>query len=345
MKTNTAIDLFAGCGGLTLGLKRAGYRVVAAVEKDVLAGRTYRWNNKSTKLYVEDIAQLNSHNILLQLGIAKGELDLLAGCPPCQSFSVLKTKNGLRHVEDAQSDLIFYFLDFVKCMFPKNIMLENVPGLIKNPRIDCMISQLESLNYECKVSVFDAQQFGVPQRRKRMILLASRIMKPTFPEPTNKKFNVKLAIGNLCKPEESSDPLHNYKTNHSERTIRIISAVPKDGGSRTELPDELKLGCHSRTTGFGDVYGRMSWNSPSPTITGGCINPSKGRFIHPEQDRAITLREASILQGFPENYKFDLSKGRYAVAQMIGNSFPPEFAKMQALELLKRPSSAHVQND
>src|SRR5438270_3313805 len=115
--------------------------------------------------------------------------------------------------------------------------------------------------------------------------------------------------------------------------MRRIRATPVDGGSRSKLPKSLNLDCHSKFDGFYDVYGRMRWDEPSPTITSGCINPSKGRFLHPEQDRAISLREASLLQGFPRRYRLPLEKGRYPIAELIGNAFPPEFVRRQAVQL------------
>ena len=138
------------------------------------------------------------------------------------------------------------------------------------------------------------------------------------------------AIGKLPLPEDSDDPMHNYAVRRAERVMSLIRRIPKDGGSRTDLPDTDQLECHRRVDGFKDVYGRMAWKKPAPTITGGCINPSKGRYIHPDHDRAITLREAALLQGFPGSYMFDMSKGRYPTAQMIGNAFPPKFAEHHA---------------
>lgn len=115
--------------------------------------------------------------------------------------------------------------------------------------------------------------------------------------------------------------------------MTLIRRIPKDGGSRTDLPHGDQLACHQKFDGFKDVYGRMAWQKPAPTITSGCINPSKGRFIHPDANRAITLREAAILQGFPASYRFDMTQGRYRVARMIGNAFPPEFAEHHARAL------------
>ena len=131
--------------------------------------------------------------------------------------------------------------------------------------------------------------------------------------------------------------------------MSLIRRIPKNGGSRTDLPNMDQLECHQKLDGFNDVYGRMSWHEPAPTITGGCINPSKGRYIHPDDDRAITLREAALLQGFPKSYAFDMSRGRYPAAQMIGNAFPPKFAEHHAraiythLEALSAAGSMIVQ--
>jgi DNA (cytosine-5)-methyltransferase 1 len=130
----------------------------------------------------------------------------------------------------------------------------------------------------------------------------------------------------LPLPAESLNPLHNHVTQHDEQTLERIRAVPRDGGSRRSWSEDLKLPCHNSCNGFRDVYGRMAWDKPSPTITGGCINASKGRFIHPEQDRAITLLEAALLQTFHRRYRFNLERGRYAAAEMIGNALPPHFA-------------------
>lgn len=334
-KYKTAIDLFSGCGGLTLGLKMSGCKVLSAIEFDEISISSYKKNHKDVELFEEDIRNINPNLMMENVGLGYGELDLLAGCPPCQSFSTLKTKNGLREYKDDQSDLVFNFVDFVKALLPKNIMLENVPALAKDARIQKVINQLNYLGYLTNLAVLNANDFGVPQRRKRMILLASRCKKPGFAIAHNKRSTVFDVIGKMATPSASKDPLHSYSVKHSERVLEIIRSVPKNGGSRKDIPERLQLPCHKNTDGFKDVYGRMAWHTESPTITGGCINPSKGRFLHPDQDRAITLREASLLQGFPADYKFDLSKGRYAVAQMIGNSFPPLFAKSQASELLR----------
>ena len=267
---------------------------------------------------------------MTELGLQAFELDLLAGCPPCQGFSTLRTMNGARHVEDPLNDLIFEFLRFVQAFLPKAVMFENVPALLRDDRLSRIERQLSDLGYFCTAKVFDAQHFGVPQRRLRMILMGSRFGAPSFAAPNRQCRTVAQAIRRLPSPNRSSDPVHNYPVNRADHVMDLIQRIPKNGGSRTDLPANVQLGCHQRFDGFRDVYGRMAWRKPAPTITGGCINPSKGRFLHPDEDRAITLREAAILQGFPKSYFFDLSRGRYQAAQMIGNAFPPKFAEHHA---------------
>ena len=326
VKPRLAIDLFSGCGGLSLGLRRAGFEVVAAIDNDSISVATYRLNHPSTVVKKEDLDKSTPLDLLEELGLAPGQLDLMAGCPPCQGFSTLRTLNGGREVEEPQNDLVFEFVRYVECFRPKALMLENVPGLLADERADVVRRRLERMGYECRAEVFDAARFGVPQRRRRMIMLGARGSAPAFAKMTRRR-TVSQAIRFLPPPEQSTDPAHNYDVKRAAKVLSLIRRIPKDGGSRTDLPSSAQLPCHRDFDGFRDIYGRMAWRNPAPTITGGCINPSKGRFVHPEEDRAITLREAALLQGFPVSYEFVLSRGRYPVAQLIGNAFPPKFAE------------------
>lgn len=330
----SAIDLFSGIGGLTLGLKLAGYNVIAAIENDKYAAATYTRNHKSTKLYVMDIQRVSPKKLLKDFSLKRGELDLVAGCPPCQGFSSLWTLNGSYQSNLISNDLVLEFCRFVDALKPKAVLMENVPGLMNDPRFSEVTKQLRKIGYGCSSGVYDAMDFGIPQRRKRMILAGCLSGAVNLNHSRARIKTVKDVIHNMPLPEFSADSLHNYKVKRSDLVTSRILHIPKDGGSRNDLPDHLKLNCHKNSDGFSDVYGRMSWDKPAPTITGGCINPSKGRFLHPEQDRAITLREASLLQGFPKNYQFDLSKGRYHAAQCIGNAFPPKFALQHAKAFL-----------
>ena len=325
-----AVDLFCGCGGLSLGLRRAGFRVIAALDNDPLSASTYELNHRRTHLIKDDIRSIDPTTLMQKLDLAEGELDLMAGCPPCQGFSTLRTLNGGRNIKEPMNDLVFEFVRFVYSFLPKTVMIENVPGLLADCRLQQVGEELSRLGYDWQARLFNAERYGVAQRRERMILLGSRGNCPLFARPIRRRRTVAEAIRNLPPPATSRDPLHNYTVRRADHVLALIRRIPKDGGSRTDLPDVDQLECHRRLDGFRDVYGRMTWTQPAPTITGGCINPSKGRFLHPCDDRAITLREAALLQGFPRSYMFDMSRGRYPTAQMIGNAFPPKFAEHHA---------------
>ena len=263
-----------------------------------------------------------------------GEIDLLAGCPPCQGFSKLRTRNG-KTSRDARNSLIENFVRLVKGLSPKAVMLENVPGLEKHYRFKNFKTTLRKEGYKLTYKVLDVSDYGVAQRRNRLILLACKTTQPIFANKSEARLTVADVIKNVPLELQGVDDIHFIPERRSERVKSIIKAIPKNGGSRKDLPSHLVLKCHLQFTGFSDVYGRMSWDEPSPTITSGCHNPSKGRFLHPEDDRTITLREASLLQGFPHDYKFMRSHGKEALGLMIGNALPPPFIKSHANEIKK----------
>jgi len=328
----TAIDLFAGAGGLTAGLKLAGFHVCAAVEVDPRAAETFRANHPCVHLEERDIRAVRCAPLMRELELRRGELDLLAGCPPCQGFSRLPTRNRNAREGDGRNNLVFEFVRFVRAFHPKTIMFENVPGLMRNERFQQVKEQLSALGYSLEAKVLDASDFGVPQRRRRLIVLGSRgHRRLSLAEPSNQHRTVREAFAVLtAKPGISGDALHDLPVHHSNQVQTLIRAIPVDGGGRLDLPEEMKLECHKHTNGFHDVYGRMRWDAPSPTITSGCVNPSKGRFLHPVEHRAITLREAAILQGFPVDYVFLPRHGKEAIAAMIGNALPPPFIAAHA---------------
>jgi DNA (cytosine-5)-methyltransferase 1 len=336
MKTKyTAIDLFSGCGGLTLGLKLAGFKVLAAIENDELAVGTYTANHPEVLVCPEDIRDMKATSLRKRLKLAAGELDLLAGCPPCQGFSALRTCNGARQKRDKRNRLITEMMRFARAFKPKAIMMENVPGLAEHWSFKKLCRDLRRLGYRVEWDIKDARYYGVPQRRKRLIMVAGRRFDVPLAKESNAIKTVWKAIGDLKAPGRSRDKLQNLPEKRSAKVLKLIRAIPKDGGSRTDLPTSRQLACHKRIDGFNDVYGRMAWHEPAPTITGGCFNPSKGRFLHPEDDRAITLREAAILQSFPRRYRFPANKSKEAVALMIGNALPPIFIKRHASEIAK----------
>lgn len=328
----TAIDLFSGAGGLTQGLKSAGYNVQAAIEIDPLASNTYALNHPSVKLVTADIRKTSPEEFatLSQLN----SIDLIAGCPPCQEFSRIKTLNGNKKSYKRDKYLIRIFGDYIEYFYPKAVMLENVKALTKERCFSQFCKRLEAIGYTIDYKILNAADYGVPQNRERLIFIANRVGKVKFGKAAAKRKTVSDALQGIER-KYSNDVLHNYKENRSDKVKRLIELIPKNGGSRKSIPKEYQLPCHQKTNGFNDVYGRMAWEKCSPTITGGCINPSRGRFLHPEKNRAITLREAALLQSFPVRYKFSLENGLYAAAQLIGNSFPPVFVKKHALQLKK----------
>lgn len=322
----SALDLFCGCGGMTEGLKRVGFNVLGGVDIDPVALRVYKANHPEVRTWETDIRDLNPNELFNSLNLRPGRLGLLAGCPPCQGFSAMRTLNGARHVEDPRNTLLSEFERFIEAMLPMSVMLENVPGLEKDKSFSFFLRKLEKLGYVGKHTVLNAADYGVPQRRRRLIYLGGRGESIPFSDKlSGSRKTVRETIEKMAQAGKSGDVLHDLPEKRTSKVVELIRRIPKDGGSRSDLPTELVLDCHKRCSGFKDVYGRMAWDNIAPTITSGCFNPSKGRFLHPVEDRAITLREAALLQGFPEGYKFPCEKGKAALALMIGNALPPPF--------------------
>jgi DNA (cytosine-5)-methyltransferase 1 len=338
MKKRTAIDLFCGAGGLTQGLKQAGFDVVGAVESHQTYAESYKLNHPKTNLNLSDITKIDPLRYSNELGLKVGELDLLAGCPPCQGYSTIGTRNRGKK-NDPRNELVYEVLRFAIAFQPKTIMMENVPALNNDDRLKHLIDELEKVGYKVDHKVLKMSHYGVPQGRRRMIMLASRIddIKVVSQELDGDKMKtVRDAIAFLPPAGQSNDPLHDdVYSKRTDKVKKLITMIPKDGGSRTDLGEEYQLECHKRTTGFRDVYGRMAWDKPSPTITGGYNSPSKGRFLHPEENRVITLREAALLQTFPVDYKFSYKSGKTGIAMMIGNALPPTFIEFHARNIMK----------
>lgn len=227
------------------------------------------------------------------------------------------------------------YVRLVRFIKPYTIMMENVPGLTQYELFQKAISVLQyELGYCIDYKVVNVKDYGVPQSRKRLVLVGSRLGKISVAPPVEEKKTVRDVIGNMPLPEKSDDLLHKLIPSHTAKVQERINLTPKDGGSRKDLPSEYTLKCHkSKNVGFNDVYGRLRWDDYSTTITGGCLNPSKGRFLHPEQNRNISAREASLLQSFPENYIFPADASKTDIALMIGNALPPKFSYYQSLNI------------
>lgn len=336
-KVLCAIDCFSGCGGLSEGLHQAGYSILAGLEIRAEARKSHQLNHPGSRLY-SDVTKIKVLELMKDMNLKPGKLDLLAGCPPCQGFSTMRTLNGAERVKDSRNSLIFNFVRLAQALKPKTILMENVPGLLKDWRLEEAKRRLRKAGYRWIVAdVRNAADFGVPQRRKRMILIASRLGPINLPDGKSpKSVTVRKIIGRLGEPKYSKNRLHRMVMNHSPKIMDRIRRIPRNGGSLSALGAQAQLPCHKRlkkrlkVDGFKDVYGRMKWDDVAPTITRFCHNPSKGRFLHPEQNRAISIYEAMLLQSFPKTYQFpkDLNMGQ--LASMIGEALPPKFAEAQA---------------
>lgn len=329
MASLTTIDLFAGAGGLSHGLVVEGFQVVTAVEIDPVSAKSYSLNHQGTNLIVDDIRRVRGPQILKQAGISRGELDLLTGCPPCQAFSTLRTRRRKQELKDPSKELIIEMLRLVRSIRPRAVIVENVPGLANNQHFSSFRLGLRQAGYQSTYAVLNASDFGVPQRRKRLILVAlkGKEIPLGWSSELCGRRTVRDAIGHLVLPGTSGDMLHDIPEKRTPAMMARIKATPKNGGSRSDISPEFECPCHTRIDGFRDVYGRMGWDDVSPTITSGCNNPSRGRFLHPEQDRAITLREAALLQTFPQSYQFCFDRGKEHISCQIGNAFPPDMIR------------------
>jgi DNA (cytosine-5)-methyltransferase 1 len=345
-----AIDLFAGGGGLSQGLKQAGFTVCAAVENEPHACATYLANHSETTLFQRDIKNISGDELLKSS--PTGTIDLIAACPPCQGFSSLTAKYKKN---DSRNELIFDFVRLVREIRPASLMMENVPGLAKGKGkqiFNAAMEEFRLLGYELNYDVLDVADYGVPQSRRRLVVLGGLKKQITIPNATHSKkptehllswTTVKNAIGDVANPITLKKAISLGGSAHQNwNVVRNLSEINKArlravraGESRTKIPMELRPECHKKTEfGFTNVYGRMSWNSPSPTITGGCTTLSKGRFGHPSQLRTISVYEAALLQTFPPTYKFD-TKLMDKVCNIIGNALPPLFAEKMAYKCLK----------
>lgn len=320
-----AIDIYSGSGAVTTGLKAGGIRVVAAVDNDPVACNTYRLNHPEVHLFESDIRVINPRNLRVTIGL-DGHIDLLIVCAPCQPFS---SQNRKRSADDDRADLVLESLKFIKEFSPALVFFENVPGIAISGPLATLRDRLAEIGYVLgEPRTLNAAEYGVPQRRERCIMVASRDAKriASFYETISVQptVTVRQTIEGLRQlrsgERDPDDPLH-FARCHKPIVLRRLQHIPKDGGSRLALPPELELECHKgRKNDFPDVYGRMKWDDVAPTLTTGCTDVTKGRFAHPLEDRAITLREAALLQSFPPDYRFAGNPGQ--IARQIGNAVP-----------------------
>lgn len=368
-----AIDIFSGCGGVSCGLTLAGFKVKAAVEIEDSAVDAYLGYPPLAKVNVlrgaegGDICKLTGEDILKAAGISREDIYLFSGCPPCQNFS-RQNPNNIKKTLAERKKLLFEFLRIIEELEPPFILMENVPGIKTDTNKDILDEFLGRLRKKYVVvdDILNSADYGVPQIRKRFVLHAVRIdvhkelaevgFEFGLPTATHSSKDgdgllpwktVREAIDDLPAigaGETFEDPegyIHNHKcANLDEINIRRIRAIRANGGSRVGLPDDLVLKCHKKVgkdgkiyDGHKDVYGIMDADRPSPTMTGGCLSYSKGRYGHYAQDRAISVREAARLQTFPDDFIFGGSLT--AAALQIGNAVPIDLVKASGTTLKK----------
>lgn len=339
-----AVDLFCGAGGLTAGLMRAGILVHAGYDIDETCRHAYEWNN-GTKFVTKSVEQVTAEEI--SSWYKKTNYRLLAGCAPCQPFSTYNKGRDTR--QDRKWPLLYHFERLIKESQPELVTMENVPDVVKHEVYEDFYNSLAE-NYHIWAGTVDCSEYGLPQKRYRHVLLASKLGPIELVSPThkNRPVTVKSAIGGLPKIKagecDTKDPLHRSASLSDINLKRIKASRP--GGTWGDWPESLRAECHKKPSGktYPSVYGRMSWDEPSPTMTTLCYGFGNGRFGHPEQDRAISLREAAILQSFPKAYEF-MEREKInlrAVGRMIGNAVPVRLGEIIGTSMFKH-AFAHSQ--
>jgi len=340
-----AVDLFCGIGGLTRGLLDAGINVVAGVDLDKTCKFAYTENNVTAEGEHVDFIHQSVSNLdseVIQNYFEGAEYTVLAGCAPCQPFS-RHQKDKANRSDHYKWGLLYDFAAKIESTLPDIVSMENVPTLEKESVFDDFLQTLLDLDYKISYKVVNASEYGVPQRRRRLLLLASRLGEIKLIEPTHKNqpITVREAIGDLpvvaAGVENDIDVLHSSAKLAPINLKRIKASIP--GGSWKDWDKKLLPKCYTRTTGktYTSVYGRMEWDDVSPTLTTQFGMYGTGRFGHPEQDRALTLREGAILQSFPKDYKFfdkDNFK-RTHIARQIGNAVPVRLGEIIGISIKK----------
>lgn len=330
MKRIKAMDFFCGAGGLTQGLKQSGIDVFAGVDFEASCKTTYEFNNNA-KFINKSIVDIKAQEIknLFKQNSTKDDYTMIAGCAPCQPYSMINTR---KKVNDDRKTLLDEFRRIIKGVNPHFVLMENVSRLNEeNPYFAKFIHMLEKAGYKYEYKVLNAKDFSVAQSRKRLFLIASRLKKVnlSFDNIQSKTpITLKDVIYDLeaishDKPSRN-DILHKSKP-LNEINLRRIQATPKNGGLRANWSDDLKLNCHKNKSVFLDNYGRLAWDRLSSTITTKFNQYYSGRFGHPEQDRALSLKEGALIQTFPSDYNFFGTETQ--IARQIGNAVPVNLSK------------------
>ncbi|MFT6794149.1 MAG: DNA (cytosine-5)-methyltransferase 1 [Rubritalea sp.] len=334
------VDLFCGAGGLTHGLKLEGFNVRAGIDVDPQCRYAYEANNKS-KYLLKDVSKVKGLDLKEYFNNA--DYTMLAGCAPCQPFSKYTQGKGLD--SDGKWFLLNQFSRLIDETKPDFVTMENVPQLARHAILTDFKANLESRGYQVTISVVRCVDYGIPQSRERLVLLASRFHSSPLKlvsASRYKKKTVKETIGHLpaisAGGVDTEDKLHRSSSLSSLNQQRI--KLSKAGGSWKDWPESMRASCHTQKSGqtYVSVYGRMEWDAPAPTMTTQCFGFGNGRFGHPEQHRAISLREAALFQTFPRTYKFEpegVNLGMKALGRMIGNAVPVKLGVIVARSFQK----------
>lgn len=333
-----AVDLFCGVGGLTAGLIKAGINVRAGYDIANDCRFAYEFNNNATFVN-KDVATIDASEV--SSWYSEGAIKLLAGCAPCQPFSTYN--QGKDTTTDKKWPLLYHFSRLIREIQPELVTMENVPHVIKHEVYHDFITELETLGYTISAQEVACVDYGVPQTRRRHVLLASKIgsvnlIPPTHTEPITVREIISELEPLKAGQKSFNDPLHAAANLSAINLQRIRYSKP--GGTWKDWPIELRAKCHRKDSGksYPSVYGRMEWDKPAPTMTTLCYGFGNGRFGHPEQDRAISLREAALFQTFPNDYQFTETPKKInfkGVGRMIGNAVPVRLGEIIGLSFLK----------
>ncbi len=338
-----AVDFFCGAGGMSCGFSQAGVKILAGIDIEKQFEQTYLLNHKGSKFINRDIVRYQPEELQKTLKLEKYDDKLIfIGCSPCQYWSKI---NNVRHKSAYSNNLIHDFQRFIKFFMPGYVVVENVPGLLNEKNNHVLLNFLDFLlfhGYKYEYRIIRTDHYGVPQRRNRFVLIASRAQsKIAFPEPEEREdMTVYNFIGvHNGFPKISDGHLDNTEFLHSTAALspqnkKRVKITPKDGGTRLAWKDtDLQIDAYrGKDDYYRSVYGRLFWHKPSTTITTRFIATSCGRFSHPEEDRGLSLREGATLQTFPKDYKF--VGGLVSVAKQIGNAVPPEMARRIATSII-----------
>ena len=342
------VDLFCGTGGLSYGMKSGGLHIVGGFDIDKTCQYAYETNNEAT-FFFKDIRQVNDEDVAKLY--SKKSIRVLAGCAPCQPFSSYAHTNKKK--DPNKYDLLYEFGRLVAEIRPDIVTMENVPSILTfslKPVFPDFVELLKKEGYAVSYQIVFCPDYGIPQTRKRLVLLASRLGPIGLVDKTNTPEHYKT-VGDTIRDLEpleaggksEGDPLHRCRALNDTNLARIHNTPY--GGSWKDWPEELVLNCHRKKSGksFGSVYGRMKWEEPSPTITTECTGLGNGRFGHPEQDRAISIREAALLQTFPLTYRFFENESEVSLqsaSRYIGNAVPPRLG-----EVIAESIRIHIRNN